>query len=286
LVAIVQNTKYQHNLELTLNGAQADKTFTQHQYTTYPLRLSTPFYLEGVKSQRAYYYLINTSPGLLAGDQLSLSLQLGTYSQLYLTDQAATKVHPMPDIGKGRINYQITVEANASLELCPEPIILYQDAILEQNTVIELHQGAKLWQQEIILPGRLAKNEYYDFSYYLNRLHVQDAAERLLFADATRLIGKQNQFKRHRLFASLPIMGNAIAVLPEIEPDQLIDQLEKLELSNSDNLEVAISTLPNINGIIIRALSDKTGRLKQYFSLALGCIRSLTDQSPLPHIPK
>ncbi|MEL6579691.1 MAG: urease accessory protein UreD, partial [Cyanobacteria bacterium J06621_12] len=120
---MIQSIKYQHNLELALDCNQDGKTVCQHQYTTFPLRLSTPFYLEGAASRRAYHYLINTSPGLLAGDELNLSLQLEEDSHLHLTDQAATKIHPMPlNNSKGVINYQITVEANASLELCPEPI--------------------------------------------------------------------------------------------------------------------------------------------------------------------
>ena len=283
----VQSVKYQHNLELALGCDLDNKTVCRHQYTTFPLRLSTPFYLEGAASRRVYHYLINTSPGLLAGDRLNLSLQLGANSHLYLTDQAATKVHPMLlDTGKGVINYQIVVEADASLELCPEPIILYQDAVLEQNTVIKLHERAKLWLSEIVLPGRLAKQEYYEFNYYLNRLQVQDLTGRLLFADATRLMGKQNKFKHHQLFASLPIMGSAIAVFPELQLDLLIDQLLAISPSNSHNLETAISILPNTNGILIRALSDKTSRLKLYFTQAINCIRAMTNQADLPYIPK
>lgn len=284
---VIQSIKYQHNLELALGCNQDGKTVCQHQYTTFPFRLSTPFYLEGAASRRAYHYLINTSPGLLAGDELNLSLQLEEDSHLHLTDQAATKIHPMPlNNSKGVINYQITVEANASLELCPEPVILYQDSVLEQNTLIRLHDRARLWLNEIVLPGRLAKNEYYDFNYYLNRLRVQNSTGKLLFADATRLVGKENKFRHHKLFAALPIMGSAIAILPDVKLDLLIDQLSKLAPSDSSNLEIGISTLPNTNGILIRALSDKTGRLKQYFTQAINCIRSMTDQSSLPYIPK
>lgn len=278
--------KYQHNLELSLR-CDRSQTVCQHQYTTYPLRLSSIFRLEGANSNRAYHYLINISPGLLAGDELDLSLQLGSNTSLYLTDQAATKVHPMPEINtKARVNYQVTVDAGASLELVPEPVILYTDAVLEQETVIKLHPTARLFLSEIILAGRLAKGEYYNFNYYFNRLRVTDLQEKLLFTDVMRLAGKQNKFKDNQIFASLPIMGNAIAILPNIDLQLLTTQLKDIKLINEQNIAVATTILPTNNGILIRALSNKTRELKKYFTYALNCIRTITNQSPLPYIAK
>ena len=287
--------KYQNNLELSLRcnrkglakPYRASRTICQHRYSTYPLRLSTPFYLEGTSSNRIYHYLINTSPGLLAGDKLNLCLQLAPNTSLYLTDQAATKVHPMPESDtKAVINYQITVDRDASLELVPEPVILYTDSILEQELVIKCHPTAKIFLSEIIIPGRIAKGEYYDFNYYFNRLQVTDLADRLLFADATNLLGKNNQFKNNRLFTSLPIIGNAIAILPDVDFELLIRQIEDVELANCKNIEVSSTILPGNNGILIRVLGSKTVEFKRYFAYTLDCIRAITNQPALPYIPK
>ena len=281
------NIKYQKNLELTLEQNQSDRTICQHQYTTYPLRLSSLFRLEGTNTNRAYLYLINTSPGLLANDTLNISLQLTENTSLYLTDQAATKVHSMPIIDtNATVNYQIEVQKNACLEFVPEPIILYQDSVLEQNIKIKLHTTATLFLSEIILPGRLAKNEYYDFNYYFNRLQIVDHTDKLLYVDAIKLLGKNNPFKGHKMFASLPIMGNAIAILPNINLHSLIAEIESKFLASNSNIEAAVNLLPAENGIIVRALASKTQALKQYFSLILDCIRQITDQSVLPYIPK
>ncbi|MGL5794137.1 MAG: urease accessory protein UreD, partial [Waterburya sp.] len=203
------------------------------QYASYPLRLSSIFRFEGSNSHRAYLYLLNTSPGLLAGDTLNLSLQLAPNSHLYLTDQAATKVHPMPKVNtKATIDYQIVLEANSNLELLPEPIILYKNSILEQHTVIKVHPTSRLFLSEIILPGRLAKQEFYDFNYYFNRLQVKNLTDKLLFSDAMRLIGKDNPFKNNKLFSSLPIIGTAIAILPDTDLNLLIVHLKSIN-SNS-----------------------------------------------------
>ncbi len=279
--------KYQNNLELNLKCDRTNKTICTHQYTTYPLRLSTVFRLDGANSNRAYLYTMNTSPGLLAKDKLKISLQLENNTNLYLTDQAATKVHQMPiEHSQATVDYQIELRQEANLELVPEPVILYSDAALTQNILIKLHPTAKLFLSEIILPGRLARGESYQFRYYFNRLKLTDLTEELLFTDAIHLQGKSNLFKDDKLFAPLPIMGNAIAVYPDLDLELLSKELEEIQVTNFPNLMVATSVLPSDCGLLIRAFANKTIQLKHYFNLVLNCIRNLTERANLPYIPK
>ena len=279
--------KYQNNLELILNCDRASKTICSHQYTTYPLRLSPIFRLDGVDTNRAYLYTMNISPGLLAKDELNMALQLEANTSLYLTDQAATKVHPMLDRdNKATVNYQIELRSHASLELVPEPIILYTDAALEQNTTIKLESTAKLFLTEIILPGRLARGEFYNFRYYFNRLQVTDLSCNLLFTDAIHLEGKLNPFKDSHLFSPLSIMGNAIALYPDLDLKLLSKELENIQVNNYPDLIVATSILPGDRGLLIRAFANKTIHLKQYFYLALKFIRNLSDRFDLPYVRK
>jgi urease accessory protein len=279
--------KYQNNLELNLKCDRTNKTICAHQYTTYPLRLSTVFRLDGANTNRAYLYTVNTSPGLLAKDELKMSLQLEDNTNLYLTDQAATKVHPMPiEHSQATVDYQIELRREASLELVPEPVILYSDAALTQNISIKLDRTAKLFFSEIILPGRLARGESYQFRYYFNRLKLTDLTGKLLFTDAMHLQGKSNVFKDNKLFAPLPIMGNAIAVYPDLDLELLSKELEDIQVNKFPNLMVATSILPRDCGLLIRAFANKSIQLKQYFNLVLNCIRNLTERANLPYVPK
>ena len=279
--------KYQNNLELSLKCDRDNQTICTHQYTTYPLHLSTIFRLDGANTNRAYLYTQNTSPGLLAKDELKMSLQLEDNTNLYLTDQAATKVHPMPiEHSQATVDYQIELRREASLELVPEPVILYSDAALTQNISIKLHPTAQLFLSEIILPGRLARGEFYQFRYYFNRLKLSDLTGKLLFTDAMHLQGKSNVFKDNHLFAPLPIMGNAIAVYPDLDLELLSKKLEEIQVTNFPDLIVATSILPSDCGLLIRAFANKTIQLKEYFKLALEHIRNLINQPALPYIAK
>lgn len=277
-------------LEVRLKCDRFGKTVVSDRYMAHPLRLSGVFRLDAAELNRAYLYITNISPGLLAGDNLSVSLKLEADTNLYLTDQSATKIHAMPVTGTQAItDIKIEVGAGASLELVPEPLILFADAALEQTTRIQLHPNAELFWSEIVLPGRLARGECYEFRHYFSRLEIStsaEQAEQLWFRDTTYLEGKHNLFKHSDLFVSKPILANLIVVQPQIDLEILSKKLENLEAADCYDAIVATSVLPENKGLLVRALASKTLEVKKYIKYALNCFRACSDRSFLPHIPK
>jgi urease accessory protein len=274
-------------LELRLQCDRLGQTTIAHQYMTYPLRMSGVFRLDGADSDCAYLYLINTSPGLLAQDRLSLSLNLAANTRMYLTDQAATKVHAMPKTEtKATTVWNIVVGAGASLELVPEPVILFADAALEQTTQITLHPQAALFWSEILLPGRLARGEYYAFRHYHNRLEIYSDKGEIWFRDAFQITGKDNPFKQHDLFTAEPILANLIMVQPQANLAKLKQKITDLAAAECKELIVASSTLPENKGLLIRIMAAKTSLIKKYITYVLNCVRDLSDRPCLPYIPK
>ena len=230
---------------------------------------------------------MSASPGILAGDNLRVCLQLDANTSLYLTDQAATKVHSMPTPDTAaKMVYEIAVGAEANLEFVPEPLILYTDATLEQITQVSLHPTGRLFLSEIILPGRLARGESYRFRHYFNRLQVTSPTGELLFADAMRLEGKLNPFKENGLFSSLPAIGNIFIVLPDTDLKRLTAELEDLDAVNCSETIAGSGSLPHCNGLLVRAMASSAHALKAYIRYALNCVRRVSGQPALPEIPK
>jgi urease accessory protein len=281
----LETLKQTKNLELRLECDRNGYTIVSHQYTAYPLGISRTFRSDLDNPEHTYLYITSSSPGLLANDQLNISLQLAANTYLYLTDQSATKVHPMPGAGsKATAHYEIEIGEGATLEFVPEPIILFKDATLEQTTCIKCHPQAKLFLSEIIVPGRLARGEFYDFNYYSSRLQVTSCEGELWFTDAMRLEGKHNSFKNCELFASSPILSNLIVVLPQTNLQLLSKNLEDLEAANCAGVIVASSILPQSKGLLIRAIASGTHGLKNYLQYALKCVRDCSAQLVLPSI--
>ncbi|MGD1937792.1 MAG: urease accessory protein UreD [Cyanophyceae cyanobacterium] len=279
-----------NHLEITVAGDRHQRTIVTQQYTAYPLRLSKVFRLDQGDRHRAYLYITNTSPGLLAGDIVNVAVTLDAGASLYLTDQSATKVHAMPVPGtKAIANTHLEIAAGASLEFMPEPVILFAEATSEQITHITLHSEGALFWSEVILPGRLARGEYYDFSSYKNRVEIESWDGELWFREAINLAGKSNKitpFQSGALFAEKSVLATLIIVQPHLDLTQLAQKLDNLEGANFTDLSVANSTLPGEKGLLVRVLGDKTSAVKKYLQYALNCVRQLGDRPQIPYIPK
>ncbi len=284
-------------LVLKLGCNAADQTVLSHRYMAYPLSISPIFRLEDNRREavanRAYLYRMNTSPGLLAGDCLRISLQLAKGAQLYLADQSAMKVHTMPRTSDHAIvNYQIEVGEHATLEFLPEPLILFADSALQQTTEIVLHPSAALSLGEIVLPGRLARKEYYQFRQYFNRLQVRSPGKQVWFTESMKLLGKDNRFAPQSLFTSGAVLGTLVLVLPEAIATQenLLALSADIDTLAGDRtaLDLASSVLPaekgcSERGLFVRAMSKTTRDMQACFKAAVNCVRKLRGEAALPY---
>lgn len=278
-------------LSLSLACNAAEQTVLRHRYMAYPLSVSPLFRREENNlgedpSRRAYLYRINTSPGLLAGDRLDISLRLTNKSQLYLVDQSATKVHKMPEASdRAEIRYELVLLENSTLEFLPEPLILFEDSQLAQTIRISMHEEAALCLGEIVLPGRLARGEYYQFRSFLNKMEVRSPGGKLWFAETMKLTGKGNRFAQSPLFVSAPVLGTLILVLPSaIATSKNLSALSaQIDALEQPSLSLASSILPSSKGLFVRAMSDTTRELQSCFRQALSYVRELRGQNPLPY---
>ena len=282
----IEKTAPQLSLSLGCNATK--QTVLQKRYMAYPLSVSPLFRREEGTSKRAYLYRMNTSPGLLAGDAIGTSIRLTAKSRLYLADQSATKVHQMPEVGThASVNYHVSLAADSMLEFLPEPLILFEDAELEQTTEITMHSEASICWGEVVLPGRLARGEHYQFRRYLNKTKVRAPDGKLWFAETMNLQGKENRFVGSSLFASGAVLGTLILVLPRAiatPPNlkMLGTQIDALE-TDSPSLNLASSVLPDDRGIFVRVMSDNTREIQACFKRSLNYVRALCGQNPLPY---
>lgn len=277
-----------YDLYLRLQRDRDRRTFAARQYATHPFRLSNVFRLDPQHPERAYCYIMNTSPGLMAGDHFRLGIHLHPGTQLYLTDQSATKVHrmPVPD-SQATVNYALTVDADASLEWVPEPLILFGESTLDQHLTVTLHPTGRLFLCEAIVPGRLARQEFYQFHRYTSRWQIRSPDGHLLMGEAMRLEGQGNPFPTSPLFASLPIIATAIAIYPDVDLQKLTAECDRLLYpADPATFTAGYTVLPNCNGVMIRAMGDRISRIQTQFAALLGAFRHLSGQPSLPEIPK
>jgi urease accessory protein len=275
-----------NQLAVQIGLDQYQQSFVQRQYATYPFRLSRALRLDPTDAHRTYLYIMNSSPGLLAGDDFQISIRLSDRTALYLTDQSATKVHQMALEQRARVHYDVQVGSGASLEYVPEPIILYCNASLKQTMRITLAPTGSLFLSDIMVPGRLARGECFHFREYVNRLQVYTPDGDLVFTDAMQLKGQgKHPLTSSPLFASQPILASVILVMPDANLQALSLDLEQFAQAQTD-LTAASSPLPNCNGLWLRAMAASVPIAKTYINYTLMRMRHLNGQPALPEIPK
>ncbi len=279
-------------LHLSMRVAQAASTnqtlqsFVARQYASYPFRLSSNLRLDPADTGRVYAYIMSAAPGVLSGDDLRLRVEVGDQACLYLTDQSATKVYSKPVDGlPAKVTLEMQIGEGAYLEYVPEPIILFNSAALTQRVEVTLHPSGRFISGEIIVPGRIAKGEFYGFEQFESRLRVRSPDGQLCFADNLRLTGQANRFKHSAFVTDYPLLGNFVAVVPGIALDDLVEELQQHEIPAS-TLQVCESPLPGCNGILVRAIATKVNALKTYQRHLLNSIRQLAAHPLLPIIPK
>ena len=142
----------------------ADADTTHHQGgCTAPFKLMRA---ERGNDGRCELPLLHSAGGLVGGDQLSVDLELGDKSRALITSVAAQKVYG--SIGRSRLHPKGTwanqsvscrLSSNSDLEWLPQELVVYADALVEQNLDVQLADDASFLSAEIVRLGRTAAGE-------------------------------------------------------------------------------------------------------------------------------
>ena len=156
----------------------AGKSGSQHQGgCTSPLKLMRA---ERGENGRCELPLLHTAGGLVGGDQLKINLNLRPNSRCLLTSVAAQKVYG--SVGRSQLHpggawarQQVLaeLETNADLEWLPQELVLYADALFEQNLSITLPMDGSFLSAEIVRLGRTAANETLGQGCWRSALQIQ-----------------------------------------------------------------------------------------------------------------
>ncbi|KAK0208138.1 UreD urease accessory protein-domain-containing protein [Desarmillaria ectypa] len=144
--------------------------------STYPLKLLSPRIAEdGV----AVVYILTYGGGLVSGDQVNLSVDIGEKAKLVLLSQGSTKVfktrpgHRLASVQTDPYHLPPTtqimtfvVNQNASLFLLPDPVTCFRSASYNQMQTFHLTGDASAAILDWVTSGRRSLGEEWAFSRY------------------------------------------------------------------------------------------------------------------------
>ncbi|HEX8835125.1 MAG TPA: urease accessory protein UreD [Abditibacteriaceae bacterium] len=179
------------------------QTQIARSYASAPLKIARAFPLDDGKIGVC---VMDSSPGMLAGDCYEFDWRLEPGARVFLTNQSFTKVHPSRERPCSQIQ-KIAIASDALLELLPEPVTLYSDAALTSTSEIDIESGGTLLLSDILCAGRVARGEVFEFESWRSRLRVRYDGE-LVFANQSILQPRCHDPRSHAGWGDSTYLGN------------------------------------------------------------------------------
>lgn len=177
-----------------------------------PLRVQRPFYPEGPV---CHLYLLHPPGGLVAGDSLAISVELGNTAHALITTPAAGKLYRvMKDALEQYQGVKAKLGAAAVLEWMPQETIIYNDAKGALLNRFDLEDDALLIGWDIICLGRRASGEKYTGGRLKQGIEIYRDG-RPLFIDRVTFTGGSEMLKAPWGMNGASVSGTMFVTLGE-----------------------------------------------------------------------
>ena len=221
-----------------------------------PLQVVRAFPLENGGS---LVHLHNLSGGVLGGDSLKLTIEVGPQAAAQLTSTSATRIYrTRKDASTALQVNEIAVGESALLEFLPDPVIPFAGSRYRQETRIELAAGAGLFWWDTIAPGREARGELFDYELLQLKLDIAAegkplALERVSLEPRLRPLSSLVRLGPYRYFSSFYICRVSWETARWLAMEERLAELAR-RLTRPSEILWGVSALA-ANGLIVRGLS-------------------------------
>ncbi|MDR6554070.1 urease accessory protein UreD [Paenibacillus qinlingensis] len=258
-----------------------------HKYHASPLKIAKTFRYENdtfnhdaAPMDQLGVYMMDCSPGLMAGDHYEINVRLDEGARVFLTNQSFTKVHPAAE-DQGSTQLQILrLGVDSLLEYIPEPLMLYKDAKLFAATEAHLAKGSTLIFSDVICPGRTQRGEIFQYSRYVNQMKVWYEGE-LIFYQNQRIEPSIMRLTSPGCWEEETHLGSLFIFSDRLSQRHLEAIAENLSQSEGGAVRVGAS-MTYKHGLVVTVMGRHAWELQDVLTTAWHQIRrSLMALTPL-----
>ena len=240
--------------------------------------------------------ILHTAGGLVGGDQLSINLVLNANSRGLVTSVAAQKVYG--SIGRSRLQPEgrwaqqrviCRLAHGSDLEWLPQELVLYADALYEQQLQVQLPGNASFLSAEIVRLGRTAAGETLAAGRWRSSLAIQrinddpHAPSRWELVDRLEL-GGGGLNDLHGLHGQ-PVFGSLVWAAPTPLAPARLAQLLSEARADREGLEGTMRCSALEQGLVARYAGPSSRDARFWFSRLWERTRRLRGLSQ-PQIPR
>ena len=239
-------------------------TIIKEQYSRVPLLAQRAMYLEENLPAMAYVYIVSPSGGILQGDRYQIDITLGNNTYAHVTTQGASRIYKMENNYASQI-INIQVKEGGYLEYIPDQIIPFRNSRFYQEVLLNVHDSATMIYSEIIVPGRVASGEAFEYDICYIRTVVKNHLGNPRFMDTVKLEPKNENPKTEGILGNLKVIGTTYIVTKESHTNALQYEIsEKIKVFDvKGKISCGTSILPARQGIIIRILGNSADDVKK-----------------------
>ena len=221
-------------------------------------------------------FVASLGGGLVTGDRIALSVEVGADARLFLGTQASTKVYRSRAGVPARQELQARVGPGGLLASIPDPVSCFAQARLVQRQTFRLQEDASLVAVDALVGGRRARGERWAFAAYDSRLEVW-RGERLLLADALLLGGLPGLPLEARM-APLDALALVVAVGP-LAAGVAETLVAAAAAARADGVLASVAAVDG--GVVARFGAEDRGRLSALLARALAPLAPALGGDPL-----
>ena len=235
------------------------KTIVQEQTSQVPLLTQRALYYETELPSMAHIQIVSPSGGILQGDRYRMDISLKDNAVAHLTTQGATRLYKM-DSNFATQLVNITIGENCYLEFIPDQIIPYRNSRFYQKVSLDVHDNASMIYSEIIVPGRTAMNESFEYDIcYLKTMAKNQ--EKIRFVDVAMLEPKKQNLNTFGILGKQTVVGTIYIITKRDYTTELCTEINS-SLKNITKISFGASILPHDLGILVRLTGNSASDIK------------------------
>jgi len=250
-------------LELGFEVVAGRSALTRNRHRG-PLAVQRAFYPES--NDLAHVYLLHPPGGIVAGDQLTVHVDVASAARALITTPAATKFYR----SEGRVARQtqlLRVSEAASLEWLPQETIVFGSAQVSTTTRVELELGASFCGWDIVCLGRAASGDHFGSGRLQQAFEIWQGDRPLWIERADFDANQPVRLARwglggHRVFGTFVCAGQNAAAVAAARA--AVDTDDSRELFAVSQMRAAI---------VCRYLGSSTERARAVFTQAWAALR-------------
>lgn len=247
------------------------KTIVKEQYSRVPLLTQRALYLEETMPSMAYMYVISPSGGILQGDRYRIDISLKNNACAHITTQGATRIYKMNQNYATQI-ININVDEGCYFEYIPDQIIPYRNSRFYQKVMLNVHDDATGIYTEIIVPGRKASGEVFEYDICYMRAVAKNFENDLKIIDNVILQPVKQNLKVLGIFGSFDTVGS-MYILNKSQSIQILNKEINDLFKEHNSISGGSSILPQSSGILVRVLGNGANDIRNIFYKIIDIVR-------------